>query len=117
MFHGYPQLRRYARRDPAGSGGTLGDGWAELALAFAAATHAAESESGDRGCALAAGGKPGERGLGPALAVRAVEGERVLVLEQVGDGGETDRGGHASACGCAGSADEPAIDGVGLQAY
>lgn len=89
-----------------------------MSQAFTAATDAAEAEAGNRGCAAAAGGEPRERGVGPAFAARTEEGEGVVVLEQVGHGFEADRGGHGHEDGQGpGSADEPVIDGVGLQAY
>lgn len=100
MFHGIVP-RKFSSSadcgtDPAGGGGAFAGGWAELPLSLGAAAHAAEAELRDERWAMAAREQSREWCVAPALAVRAEEGERVVVFEQVGDGGEVDGGGgHA----------------------
>jgi hypothetical protein len=56
-----------------------------------AAHHAAKVEPLDRPVGETACGELRQRRLGPAVAARAVETERVVVREQVGDGVQVDR--------------------------
>ena len=54
----------------------------------------AEPQSTDRGCAHAASGEMLERRLAPAVAMQTVKLQRVVALDQVGDGVQVDWGGH-----------------------
>jgi hypothetical protein len=56
---------------------------------------AAETQAADRAVAEAARDQTLERGLGPAVAVVAIEAERVPAFDQVADGLDADRGAHA----------------------
>jgi hypothetical protein len=66
-------------------------GWAQLALGRSAADHATKVEPLDRTIGEAARGEVRQRRLGPAVAAQAVEAERVVVCEQVGDSVQVDR--------------------------
>ena len=83
--------------NPARSGrsGARG-GRTKLSLCRAATDRAAEPEFHDGRASPAVLGELLERGLAPAIAVVAVEAERVLARDQVGDGVQVD-GVHASS--------------------
>ncbi len=64
--------------------------WPQLALRGSAADRAAEAELDDRCASPTLAGELFEPGLGPAVAVVAVEAERMVVGDQVGDGVQVD---------------------------
>ncbi len=90
------------RRDPAGAVLCRWHWWrAQLTLRGAAADGAAEAEFHD-GCACPAVlGQLFERSFAPAVAMVAVETERVLARDQIGDGVQVD-GVHARSVACGG---------------
>ena len=85
MFHGIPSSPCRSREEVRAGG---------VGVRRAAAVDAAEAQCRDGSIGEAAPGEGLERCFTPAVAAQAVELQRVVAREQVGDGVQVDGGGH-----------------------
>jgi hypothetical protein len=80
--------------DPSLCGRSANSRWAQLHARLAAADDTTKSNPSEWRVALAACGELCERCCRPSVAVLAVEAQRVVASEKVGDGVEADRSVH-----------------------